>query len=199
MSESLARLVVTAVLVEGRTKTEVARDHGLSRQWVHELTKRYLAEGDGGLAARTRRPRSNPARVPDAIVALRKELEEQSLDAGAHTIAYHLTRRGFATPSVATIWRILVRRGFVTPQPQKRPKAASIRFQAEMPNERLARRHHPLEARRRHRRRDLERDRRSLPVPGGLRCPGGVQGRRRRGQLSQSGLGTRVPDGAADR
>jgi transposase InsO family protein len=140
MSESLARLVVTAVLVEGRTKAEVARDYGVSRQWVHELTKRYLTEGDGGLVARTRRPRSNRSRIPeaveDAIVALRKELEEQGLDAGAHTIAYHLAKRGIVPPSVATIWRILVRRGFVIPQPQKRPKAALIRFQAEMPNER---------------------------------------------------------------
>ena len=140
MSESLARLVVTAVLVEGRTKAEVARDYGLSRQWVHELIKRYLGEGDAGLLARSRRPRSNPARVPaaieDAIVALRKELDDQGLDAGAHTIAYHLARRGLDPPSVATIWRILTRRGFITPQPQKRPKAASIRFAAEMPNER---------------------------------------------------------------
>jgi transposase InsO family protein len=30
----------------------------------------------------------------------------------------------------------LTRRGFVTPRPQKRPKAATIRFAAEMPNER---------------------------------------------------------------
>jgi len=140
MSESLARLVVTAVLVEGRTKSEVARDYGLSRQWVHELVGRFLAEGEAGLILRSRRPRSNRARVPerieDAIVAVREELEEGGLDAGAHTIAYHLTTRGIETPSVATIWRILSRRGFVTPQPQKRPKAAAIRFQAEMPNER---------------------------------------------------------------
>ncbi len=31
---SKARLVVTAVLVEGRTKSEVARDYGISRRWV---------------------------------------------------------------------------------------------------------------------------------------------------------------------
>ena len=37
---SLARLVVTAVRLEGRTKAEVARDYGLSRQWVHELVRR---------------------------------------------------------------------------------------------------------------------------------------------------------------
>jgi len=140
MSESLARVVVTAVLVESRTKAEVARDYGLSRQWVHELVRRFEAEGDPGLIPRSRRPRSNrsgtPAGVEDTIVALRKELADQGLDAGAHTIAYHLERRAQDPPSVATIWRILSRRGFVTPQPQKRPKAASIRFQAAMPNER---------------------------------------------------------------
>jgi transposase InsO family protein len=140
MSESLARLVVTAVLLEGRTKAEVGRDYGLSRQWVHELIRRYETEGDAGLSPRSRRPRSNRARtshaLEDQIVALRKELADQGLDAGAHTIAYHLIQRGGDAPSVATIWRVLTRRGFVTPQPQKRPKSSFIRFCAEMPNER---------------------------------------------------------------
>jgi transposase InsO family protein len=61
---------------------------------------------------------------------------EEGLDAGAHTIAYHLSRRHGVTPSVATIWRILQRRGFVTPQPQKRPRSSFIRFCADQPNER---------------------------------------------------------------
>ena len=140
MSESLARVVVTAVEVEGRSKAEVGRTYGVSRQWVHELVRRYAAEGEAGLVPRSRRPRTNARRVPialeDQTVAMRKELDDQGLDAGAHTIAYHLERRGLPPPSVATIWRILTRRGFVSPQPQKRPKAASIRFSAEMPNER---------------------------------------------------------------
>ena len=140
MSESLARLVVTAVSLEGRSKAEVARSYGVSRQWVHELVRRYATQGEAGLVPRSRRPLTNARRVPiateDAIVALRKELDDQGLDAGAHTIAYHLEGRGVDPPSVATIWRVLTRRGFVTPQPQKRPKAASIRFSAEMPNER---------------------------------------------------------------
>jgi len=69
---------------------------------------------------------------------LRKDLADQGLDAGAHTIAYHLTRRHGegSVPSVSTIWRVLSRRGFVTPQPQKRPRSSFIRFAAEMPNER---------------------------------------------------------------
>lgn len=137
---SLARLVVTAVLVEGRSKAEVARSYGLSRPWVHELVRRYLAEGDAGLEPRSRRPHTSPKRITasleDEIVALRKDLVDHGLDAGAHTIAFHLVQRSADVPSVSTIWRILCRRGFVTPQPQKRPKSSFIRFEAAMPNER---------------------------------------------------------------
>jgi len=137
---SLARLVVTAVRIEGRTKAEVSRDYGVSTRWVYELCRRFDAEGDVGLEPRSRRPRASPQRtsgaVEDEIVALRKELADQGLDAGAHTIAYHLISRHGRAPSVATIWRVLSRRGFVTPQPQKRPKSSFVRFCAEMPNER---------------------------------------------------------------
>jgi len=31
---SLARLVITAVKLEGRSKSEVAREYGLSRYWL---------------------------------------------------------------------------------------------------------------------------------------------------------------------
>ncbi len=137
---SLALLVVTAVRVEGRTKSEVARDYEVSRRWVHERVRRFDAEGEAGLQPRSRRPRASPQRTPETveeeIVELRKHLGDQGLDAGAHTIASHLIRHRAKAPSVATIWRVLSRRGFVTPQPQKRPKSSFIRFEAEMPNER---------------------------------------------------------------
>ena len=45
----MAQLVVTAVLVEGRPKAEVARDYGVSRRWVITLVQRFLAEGEPGL------------------------------------------------------------------------------------------------------------------------------------------------------
>ncbi len=38
-----AQLVITAVVLEGRSKTAVARDYELSRQWVHQLVARYQA------------------------------------------------------------------------------------------------------------------------------------------------------------
>lgn len=137
---SIARLVVTAVKVEGRPKAAVARDYGVSRRWVQELVRRFEAEGEDGLEPRSRRPRGSPSRTPEAIedeiVVLRKALADQGLDAGAHTIAYHLKELHGTAPSPATIWRILSRRGFVVPQPQKRPKSSFIRFEADLPNER---------------------------------------------------------------
>jgi transposase len=137
---SLARLVVTAVRIQGRSKSEVARDYRVSRRWVHELVKRYDAQGEAGLVPRSRRPHRSPRRTPEPVeqevVELRKHLADQGLDAGAHTIAYHLHQRHGASPAPARIWRILSRRGFVTPQPQKRPRSSYVRFQAEMPNER---------------------------------------------------------------
>jgi transposase InsO family protein len=80
------------------------------------------------------------AAIEDEIVAVRKSLAEEGLDAGPHTIQVHLLRRRRgrargAVPSVATIWRVLSRRGFIAPQPQKRPKNSWRRFQADLPNE----------------------------------------------------------------
>ena len=137
---SVARLVVTAVLVEGRSKAAVARDYGVSRRWVHELVRRFDTEGEAGLEPRSRRPRASPHRVSEEveqeIVELRKLLVDEGFDAGAHTIAFHLHRRHGCAPAVSTIWRVLSRRGFVTPQPQKRPRSSFVRFEAQMPNER---------------------------------------------------------------
>ena len=93
----MAQLVVTAVLVEGRPKSEVARTYGVSRRWVIKLVQRFLAEGEPGLAPRSRRPLSSPQRtaqtVEDEIIELRKELDRGGHEAGAATIAAHLQQR----------------------------------------------------------------------------------------------------------
>jgi transposase InsO family protein len=139
----LAGYVINAVLVEGRSVKEVCEAHDVSRSWLYELIARYREAGEEGLRPKSKRPHSSPTQVAsaveDEIVALRKELTDLGVDAGAHTIHYHLQvrhrRRRRAVPSVATIWRVLTRRGFVTPQPQKRPKSSWRRFAAELPNE----------------------------------------------------------------
>jgi transposase InsO family protein len=137
----MARYVVDAVLLEGRSAREVAKAHGISKTWIYELIKRYRAGGYEALEPRSRRPRSckhetSPGLV-EAIVQLRRELESQGHDAGAETIAYHLSlcQDIGDIPSLSTIWRILRREGLVVAQRQKRPKCSLIRFEAELPNE----------------------------------------------------------------
>jgi transposase len=76
----MPHLVVTAVLVEGRSKSEVAREYGVSRRWVITLVQRYLAEGEAGLRQRPRRPLHSPNRtaqdIEDEVIALRKTSHE---------------------------------------------------------------------------------------------------------------------------
>jgi len=137
---SKARLVITAVVIEGRSQSEVARTYGVSQGWISRLLTRYRLEGEAAFEPRSRRPRSSPGRVPastvDLIVSLRAELAGKGLDHGPHTIAWHLQHHHGITVAVSTIHRHLDAAGLITPTPQKRPKSSYIRFAAEQPNER---------------------------------------------------------------
>jgi transposase InsO family protein len=118
---------------------ELAKAHGVHRSWLYKLLARYRIEGSVGLEARSRRPRRSPTRIAgdweDDIVAVRKELTDLGVDAGAVTIQFHLQHRRGNAPSVSTIWRVLKARGFITPQPRKRPKSSYKTFAAELPNQ----------------------------------------------------------------
>ena len=91
---SKARLVITAVLIEGRSQSQVARDYGVSQSWISRLIARYTLEGDAAFEPRSRRPHTSPTRLPqttiDLIIALRAELIGKGLDAGRHTIVWQL-------------------------------------------------------------------------------------------------------------
>jgi transposase InsO family protein len=136
---SKARLVITAVVTEGRSQGEVAREYGVSQGWVSKLVTRYRAEGEAAFEPRSRRPKTSPSAISgetaDLIVRLRKELSDQGLDAGPDTICWHLEHHHQVTVSAATVSRYLSARGLVVPQPRKRPRSSYIRFQAEQPNE----------------------------------------------------------------
>jgi transposase InsO family protein len=135
----LGRYLVEAHLLEGRSVAELARDHGVHRSWLYKLLARYRAEGEAGLAPRSRRPHHSPTKIydlyEDEIIAVRKELSDAGFDAGAATIHYHLSQRHRVVPSVSSIWRVLRSGGFVTPQPHKRPTSSWCRFVADLPNE----------------------------------------------------------------
>lgn len=137
----MARYLVEAHVVEGRSVSELAGAHGVHRSWIYKLLARYREGAYEALEPRSRRPRSckhaTRAEIVDAVVELRQRLSEEGHDCGAATIAYHLVSEleGVPAPSVSTIWRILRRQGLVVSQPQKRPRSSLIRFQAELPNE----------------------------------------------------------------
>ena len=136
---SKAQLVITAVVLEGRSQTDVARDYGVSKSWVSKLVTRYREHGNDAFTPRSRRPKTSPQRLPDDLIdritTLRHELSHQGLDAGPTTIAWHLATHHHTRVSPATISRHLTRLGLVEPQPRKRPRSSYIRFQAAMPNQ----------------------------------------------------------------
>ena len=136
---SKARLIITAVVLEGRSQADVARDYNVSKSWVSKLVARYHNEGDTAFEPRSRRPLSSPNKTPkttlDLIAQIRTELTTRSLDAGTDTIVWHLEHHHHITISTSTVHRHLRTVGAVTPEPKKRPKSSYIRFEADQPNE----------------------------------------------------------------
>lgn len=136
---ALARYLVEAVVLEGRSISELARSHGVSRFWIYKLLARYREGGYPALEPRSRRPRScshqTQPDVESEIVRLRHELTQAGFDAGPQTLLYHLQTRVPEPPSASTVWRILKRRGLITPEPHKRPRCSFVRFEADLPNQ----------------------------------------------------------------
>ena len=136
---SKARLVITAVVVEGRKQAEVARTYGISPGWVSKLVARYKADGEAAFEPRSRRPKTTPNATPaataDLILTLRQQLAISGLDAGPDTIRWHLEQHHQIVISRATIARQLAKAGLITPEPRKKPKTSYHRFEAAMPNQ----------------------------------------------------------------
>jgi transposase len=116
---SKARLVITAVIVEGRSQSEVAREYGVSQSWISRLLTRYRAEGDAAFEPRSRRPHTSPTRLAQStiglIIGLRHTLAGKGLDNGPHTIAWHLQHHYQLEVSVASISRHLHAAGLIIP------------------------------------------------------------------------------------
>ena len=136
---SKAKLVITAITVQGLTQAEAARTYGLSQAWVSRLMARYRLEGEVAFEPRSRRPKTSPNATPavtvELVLRLRQQLTTAGLDAGADTIGWHLKHHHQSPLPRATIHRILTRHSLVTPEPKKKPKSALHRFEASMPNE----------------------------------------------------------------
>ncbi len=86
---------------------------------------RYRVEGEAAFEPQSRRPKTTPTEVGtetvELIVDLRQQLAESGLDAGPHTIQWHLQRHHDIDVSVSTIRRRLIDAGMVTPEPKNDP------------------------------------------------------------------------------
>ena len=108
---SKGQLVITAVVVEGRSKSEVARDYDVSRQWVQQLCRRYAAEGATAFGRAHDAPHQCPSGAP------RRRRPHPSAPQKPHQARLRCRRRNNRrpprrrpttnVPAVSTIGRIL--------------------------------------------------------------------------------------------
>jgi len=130
--------IILSVIIEGLSQAEASRLYEVSEATVSRLMARYRSDGEAAFEPRSRRPMTSPTQLCDVVnqqvVNLRETLTSQGLDAGPHTIQWHLQRGGHNV-SVSTIRRRLLAAGLITPEPKKKPKSSYIRFEADLPNE----------------------------------------------------------------
>jgi transposase InsO family protein len=108
---------VLAVIADGRTVTEVARDWGVSRKTLHAWLARYESAGLEGLNDLSHRPAHCPHQMAAVWEARVLEVRRSKPYWGARRLALELTRKGGAEPplSESAVYRCLVRAGVIEP------------------------------------------------------------------------------------
>ena len=79
---ALGRYIVDAVVLERRSPTELARDHGITRRWIHKLVKRFKEGGYAALEPRSRRPHSCSHQTSSEVQARVLQLRQELVSAG---------------------------------------------------------------------------------------------------------------------
>jgi putative transposase len=113
----------------GAKLAPLCREFGISRPTGTKWVKRFKQEGYAGLEERSRRPGSSPLSLAEDLVMAVLEQRDRHSTWGAKKLRDLLLKRfGDATPSMATIARILRRAGVV--QSRRRGKPLSVVNQA---------------------------------------------------------------------
>jgi hypothetical protein len=87
-----ARLVITAIEIEGRTVAGVVVHYGISKSWVYQFLARYRAEGEAAFSPVPNDPTPAPPRSPSHRRPGRRTTQgarRRRLDAGPDSIAWH--------------------------------------------------------------------------------------------------------------
>src|SRR6202140_3501119 len=112
---------VLAVIGDGRTVGEVARDWGISRRTMHCWLSRYEGDGLEGLNNRSHRPARCPHQTSPAVEVLVLEMRRAHPYWGARRIAFELARKQVEpAPSESAVYRCLGRAGVIHPISRQR-------------------------------------------------------------------------------
>ena len=119
--------------------TTFCAEHSISRKTFYVLRRRARLEGPAAvLEPRSRRPRSSPARLPEAVrsqaLEVRAALERSGLDHGPISVHDKMVSMGLKAPSPAWLARLFRDQGVARSEPSKRPRAAWRRFVYPAPN-----------------------------------------------------------------
>jgi transposase len=66
---ALGRYIVDAIVLEGRSPTELAHNHAISRSRLYQLLARFKEGGYAALEPRSRRPKSCPHQAGPEVEA----------------------------------------------------------------------------------------------------------------------------------
>src|SRR5690349_21067938 len=127
---------VVAVIGDGRTVTEVARDWNISRETLHQWLRRYEDEGLEGLANRSHRPTYCPHQMPPEIEAQLLELRRARPYLGARRLVLELARKGVQpAPSKSAVHRSCTVAGVIDPERRLRRAQIWKRWERAAPME----------------------------------------------------------------
>ena len=127
---------VLAVISDGRTVKEVARQWAVSRQTLHAWLARYEKEGLAGLGNRSFRPSHCPHQMPAQVEVQVLEMRRLKPYWGARRLVLELARKGVRpTPSESAIYRSLVRAGVIDPLRRQRRQEHLKRWERAAPME----------------------------------------------------------------
>lgn len=119
---------------------EVCREYGISRKTGYKWKERFLAEGLGGLGDASRRPKSSPNELDEAMVCAIVKLKLAHPGWGARKLRAVLERTGSPSelPSESSFKRVLARAGLVERRRRVRSEQGSrlqTPVRAERPNQ----------------------------------------------------------------
>jgi transposase InsO family protein len=105
---------VERAMKPGARMSALCREYGVSRETGYKWLNRFKREGPEGLEERSRRPQTAPLATAEDLVAAVLKLRESYPRRGPKKLFALLEKKfGAATPSVATIARVLKRFGMV--------------------------------------------------------------------------------------